>query len=91
MKLSISVPTELNELTLGQYQKFIKVQKDNGDGTFVAQKMIEIFCGIDLKDTFKIKITDMNEIIKILNDLLEIKPNLINRFTLNNQEYGLLG
>jgi len=90
MKLSINVPTELNELTLGQYQKFIKVQKDNGDGTFVAQKMIEIFCGIDLKDTFKIKITDMNEIIKILNDLLEIKPELINRFTLNNQEYGFI-
>lgn len=90
MKLSINVPTELNELTLGQYQKFIKVQKDNGDGTFLAQKMIEIFCGIDLKDTFKIKITDMNEIIKILNDLLEIKPELINRFTLNNQEYGFI-
>ena len=33
---------------------------------FVAQKMIEIFCGIDLKDTFKIKITDINEIVKII-------------------------
>ena len=32
MKLSLNVPTQLNELTLGQYQKFIKVQKDNGDG-----------------------------------------------------------
>lgn len=90
MKLSINVPTELNELTLGQYQKFLKVQKDNGDGIFVAQKMIEIFCGIDLKDTFKIKINDINEIIAILNDLLDIKPQLINRFTLNNQEYGFI-
>lgn len=90
MKLSINVPTELNELTLGQYQKFIKVQKDNGDGTFVAQKMIEIFCGIDLKDTFKIKITDINEIVKIINELLDIKPELINKFTLGNQEYGFI-
>src|SRR5210317_35615 len=87
MKLSINVPTDLNELTLDQYQKFLKIQKDNGDGTFVAQKMIEIFCGIDLKDTFKIKITDMNEIIRILNDLLEIKPKLIKRFKMNNTEY----
>ena len=90
MKLSINVPTELNELTLGQYQKFIKVQKDNGDGTFVAQKMIEIFCGIDLKDTFKIKITDINEIVKIINELLDIKPELINKFTLGDQEYGFI-
>ena len=52
--------------------------------------MIEIFCGIDLKDTFKIKIKDMNEIIKILNDLLEIKPKLINRFELNNVAYGFI-
>jgi len=90
MKLSINVPTDLNELTLGQYQKFIKIQKDNGDGTFVAQKMIEIFCGIDLKDTFKIKITDMNEIIKILNELLEIKPDLINRFEMDDIAYGFI-
>ena len=90
MKLSINVPTDLNELTLDQYQKFLKIQKDNGDGTFLAQKMIEIFCGIDLKDTFKIKITDMNEIIRILNDLLEIKPKLINRFEMNNTAYGFI-
>jgi hypothetical protein len=90
MKISLNVPTELNELTLGQYQKFIKVQKDNGDGIFVAQKMIEIFCGIDLKDTFKVKINDINEIVTILNDLLEIKPELINRFKLNDTEYGFI-
>jgi hypothetical protein len=90
MKLSVNVPTELNELTLGQYQKFLKVQKDNGDGIFVAQKMIEIFCGIDLKDTFKIKITDINEIVAILNDILDVKPDLINRFKLDNVEYGFI-
>ena len=90
MKLSLNVPTELNELTLGQYQKFIKVQKDNGDGIFLAQKMIEIFCGIDLQDTFKIKINDINEIVAILNDLLEIKPELIPRFNLDDKEYGFI-
>jgi hypothetical protein len=66
------------------------VQKDNGDGIFVAQKMIEIFCGIDLKDTFKIKITDINEIVAILNEILDIKPELINKFKLNDKEYGFI-
>ena len=90
MNIEINVPTSLNEITLEQYQKFLKVAEENQEGSFLNAKMIEIFCGIDLKDTFKIKITDMNEIIKILNDLLEIKPELINRFTLNNQEYGFI-
>ena len=38
MKLSITVPTELKDLTLGQYQKFVKIQKTNDDPTFIAQK-----------------------------------------------------
>tara|TARA_R100001440_G_scaffold35966_1_gene55073 strand:+ start:1420 stop:2079 length:660 start_codon:yes stop_codon:yes gene_type:complete len=90
MKLSINVPTELSDVTLGQYQKFVKIQKANEDPTFIAQKMVEIFCKIDLKDTFKIKVTDINEIVAILNNLFDKKPELITEFKLNNQEYGFI-
>jgi len=90
MKLSINVPTELSDVTLGQYQKFVKIQKANQDPTFIAQKMVEIFCKIDLKDTFKIKVTDINEIVAILNNLFDKKPELITEFKLNNQEYGFI-
>lgn len=90
MKLSITVPTELNDVTLGQYQKFIKVQKANEDPTFIAQKMIEIFCNIDLKDTFNIKVADVNEIVGILNKLFDDKPNLVTKFKLDGKEYGFI-
>lgn len=90
MKLSISVPTELSDVTLGQYQKFIKVQKANEDPTFIAQKMIEIFCNIDLKDTFNIKVADVNEIVGILNKLFDAKPELVTKFKLNGKEYGFI-
>jgi hypothetical protein len=90
MKLSINVPTELSDVTLGQYQKFVKIQKANEDPTFIAQKMVEIFCKIDLKDTFKIKVTDINEIVAILNNLFDKKPELITEFKLNNKEYGFI-
>lgn len=90
MKLSITVPTELSDVTLGQYQKFIKVQKTNEDPTFIAQKMIEIFCNIDLKDTFNIKVADVNEIVGILNKLFDDKPNLVTKFKLDGKEYGFI-
>lgn len=90
MKLSISVPTELSDVTLGQYQKFIKVQKANEDPTFIAQKMIEIFCNIDLKDTFNIKVADVNEIVGILNKLFDAKPELVTKFKLDGKEYGFI-
>ena len=90
MKLSINVPTELKDVTLGQYQKFVKIQQQNDDVTFIAQKMIEIFCNIDLKDTFKIKVTDINEIVAILNNLFDTKPELITQFKHNGKEYGFI-
>lgn len=90
MKLSINVPTKLKDVTLGQYQKFLKIQKTNDDPTFIAQKMVEIFCGIDLTDTFKIKVTDINEIVGILNNIFETKPNLITTFKMGNQKYGFI-
>ena len=32
MKLEITIPTDLSEIKLSQYQKFIKIAKDNEDG-----------------------------------------------------------
>ena len=50
MKIEINVPTSLSEVTLGQYQKFLKIAEDNPEGNFLNAKMIEIFCGIPLSD-----------------------------------------
>ena len=57
MKIEIQVPTNLNEITLGQYQKFVKISQNNPEGSFINAKMIEIFCGISLKDTYKLKVS----------------------------------
>ena len=48
MKLEISIPTELKEIKLSQYQAFLKIAKDNEDTEFLHQKMVQVFCGIDL-------------------------------------------
>ncbi len=43
MEISIKIPTGLDEISLGQYQKFLKIQEENEDKNFIAQKMVEIF------------------------------------------------
>jgi hypothetical protein len=45
MKLQITIPTSLKEITLEQYQRFVSIAQNNKDGEFLQQKMIEIFCG----------------------------------------------
>ena len=64
MRVEIEVPTSLEDITLEQYQKFDKVNtEDNKDSTFLLHKTVEIFCGLDLKDTLKIKYSSVSEII----------------------------
>jgi len=55
MKLEISIPTELKEIKLAQYQAFLKIAKDNDDNELLNQKMDQIFCNIDLRDVSEIR------------------------------------
>jgi len=86
MKLEINVPSSLSEIPLKHYQEFLKVQADSNDEEFVAQKMVEIFCGITLKDVVKMKLTSLNELILHFTKLFSEKPAFKNRFTIKANE-----
>jgi hypothetical protein len=90
MKIEINVPTSLSEVTLGQYQKFLKIAEDNPEGNFLNAKMIEIFCGIPLSDSYKLKMSSVAAIIDILNELLSQTPKRVEQFTMNGVQYGFI-
>jgi hypothetical protein len=90
MKLQITIPTSLDEITLEQYQKFLSIAKDNPDGEFLQHKMVEIFCGIDLKNAAKISYKDVNEITTKLSNLFNQKYDLKRTFKLGNTEFGFI-
>jgi len=90
MKLQITIPTSLEEITLEQYQKFLSIAKDNPDGEFLQHKMVEIFCGIDLKNAAKISFKDVNEITTNLSNLFNQKYDLKRTFKLGDTEFGFI-
>lgn len=90
MKINITIPENLNEITLYQYQRFEKLIKDNEPSEFVNQKTIEIFCNIELKDIARIRIAEVSEILKHLNQLLQNKPKLTQTFKLGVYEFGFI-
>jgi hypothetical protein len=90
MKLEINVPTSLSEITLGQYQKYLKIAENNPDSNFLDAKTIEIFCGIPLSESYKIKMSSVKAIIDILDELLSTNPNHVERFKMNDVEYGFV-
>ena len=90
MKLEINIPTTLSEIPLKSYQEFLKVQEGSNDEEFIAQKMIQIFCGIELKEIVKMKLTSLNELILHFKNLFEQKPKFEPTFKIGSQEFGFI-
>ena len=90
MNIEINVPSSLREITLGQYQKFLKIAENNQEGNFLDAKMIEIFCGIPLSDSYKLKMSSVTAILDILNEMLSQTPKHVERFKMNGVEYGFI-
>ena len=91
MKLQITIPESLSEITLGQYQKFAKLDiLENKDTSFLMHKMIEIFCNLKLENIARIKYSDAAEIVQHINKLFEHKQSLIPTFELQDIEFGII-
>lgn len=90
MEFKITIPTSLSEIKLKQYQQFLKVASDNDENNFLQQKIVQIFCGVELKYVNAMKQKDVNDIANSILNLLNKKPKLINRFKIGSLEFGFI-
>lgn len=90
MKLEIVVPTDLSEITLGQYIKFLSIAEQNEESEFLQDKMIQIFCNVELKYIAQFKRKQIIEIVNTINKLFESIPPFKNRFFMDGVEYGFI-
>ena len=90
MEITIKIPENLREITLGQYQKYLKMEKENKDETFIAQKMIEIFCQTRLDYVMKMRWKDVQDITVDLANMFEADQKLKKQFTMNSTTYGFI-
>lgn len=90
MEYQLTVPTSLNEIPLKHYQDFLKVQEKSNDEEFIAQKMVEIFCGITLSDVAKIQLKSLNQLVLHFTELFSSKTPFVNRFKIGDIEFGFI-
>lgn len=90
MKLELVVPTKLSEIPLKHYQKFLGIAEKTNDEVFLAEKMIECFCGIELKEVVKIPFKEVEALSHHFANMFEQKTEFINRFTLAGTEFGFI-
>jgi len=88
MKLTIDIPSSLNDITLRQYKEFLNIQKNIKDDKFLEVKMIEIFCNLKSSQVMLLKVKDSDKIAKTINSIFDNKPKLVTHFKIKNKEYG---
>ncbi len=90
MAIKLNIPESLSEITLGQYQEWLRITEGKELNSFFQQKMIEIFCKSRLIDTLRMKAKDINEITLGLNKIFEAKPTLKTFCEINDKEFGFI-
>ena len=90
MKVKISIPTELSEIKLSQYQKFLSIVKENEESDFLNHKMVQIFCDIDLSVVDAMKQKDVEDAVNTIGSLFKQLPPLQQRFEMNGTTFGFI-
>jgi hypothetical protein len=85
MKAEITIPTSLNEITLGQYQNFLKVA-EGLEGDELAHRTVNILCDIRLSDVMMLRIVDVRQIANDVNALFSSEQPLQPKFTLKPKD-----
>jgi len=89
MKATITIPENLNEITLGQYQHYLKVSQGL-EGDLLAQRTVNILCDVKLSEVMMIRLADVRDISEHLNMLFSMDQDLQHRFEIKSQKFGFV-
>ena len=82
-KIRFEAPKTLGAIPLNKYQKYVDIldkNKDAKDDELINLKVLEIFCGLSLKEAYNLKLTDFSVLINHINSLFNQNTPLIHRF-----------
>lgn len=88
--MKIQVPTDLNDITLAQYQKYMEANVEGAEEDFLIFKTIEIFCDVDMATVSQFPLEDAQDIAIEINQVLDQTKPLQRQFTVDGVEYGLI-
>lgn len=86
-EVKVILPESARELTIEQYQKFLKVE---GDQTFTLLKALEIFANIPLKVAHAMRADDVLAIANDILTMVSVEHPLTRRLSFRGQDYGFV-
>ena len=92
-KVKIVVPNSLSEVTLGQYQEYLKsIDKldPEKDARTINKKLIEHFCGIEEKLVDKVAYKDVIKVVNVISTAFDKDYELVQLFKLLDVQMGFI-
>lgn len=86
-KFTLEIPKELSAIPLKHYQKYLKVMEGNEeieDNEFINLKVLEIFCGVNMKEAYKLPLAEFSFIINHIADIFKEDTPLQRDFTMTD-------
>ena len=92
-KINLSIPASLSEITLGEYQRYVKILNENTDeegnisdgaSEFLNIKALEIFCGLDTKQLYNIPLSMFDVAVAQIQKCFEEEKPLVKHFKFND-------
>lgn len=87
--MKVTIPETINEITLEQWQKFSKANEGD-DKEFLLHKLLNIFCGITMKEALNIQLDDAEAIAEDVAEVLETEGTFAKTFSHNGKDWGFI-
>lgn len=90
--MKVTVPTSLKDISLSQYQTYLRELKNNKDESdeYFRIKRLQIFCNLTYEQVLNIQYGSITEISNKIDEVLNSKNDYIERFTIDGINFGWL-
>ena len=92
-EVKLVIPNQWSDITIGMYQKYVKIQESKGNDKNRAIKILSLICGVKTSVVKKMQHKDMIEIIGILKKMIDSEPDKAKfrkKFVFNQEQYGFI-
>ena len=92
-EVKLIIPNQWSDITIGMYQKYVKIQESKGNDKNRAIKILSLMCGVKPSVIKKMQYKDMIEIIGILKKMIDSEPDKAKfrkKFVFNQEQYGFI-
>ena len=90
-EVKLTIPDKWSDITIGTYQKYVKIQECKGTDKTKVLKSMALLCNTTPTIVKKIAYTDLLEIMDIIKKMIDTEPteqDFKKLFTFKGEEYG---